>query len=150
MTTFLDTTDHVSHMQEDLFVPGNILFSTTRSLKTTNGRITDHIVGHKTRQFYQEGIGKNAGFRIIESFLQLNRTTVLVVDRLTNCLRLVNRLTNESSRILGNCTAPGAYRDGNDPRFNTPRKIIRDSVTRDHLVLTEAGSRRLSISGIFL
>ena len=97
MTTFLDTTDHVSHIQEDLFVPGNILFSTTRSLKTTNGRITDHIVGHKTRQFYQEGIGENAGFRIIESFLQLNRTTVLVVDRLTNCLRLVNRLTNETS-----------------------------------------------------
>ena len=68
-TTFLKTTDHVSHMQEDLFVPGDILFSTTRSLKTTNGIITDHIVGHKTCQFYQEGIGENAGFVNILSFL---------------------------------------------------------------------------------
>ena len=98
----------------------------------------------KTRQFYQEGIGENAGFRIIESFLQLNRTTVLVVDQLTNCLRLVNRLTNETSRILGNCTALSLHvYDGNDPQFNTPQKIIRDSVTSDQLILTEAGSRRL-------
>ena len=145
MTTFLDTTDHVSHMQEDLFVPGNILFSTTRSMKTTNGKITDHIVGHKTRQFYQEGIGENAGFVNILSFLQLNHTTMLVLDMPKNCVRLVDRQTNRTSQFLGNCTAPGAYRNGNDPLFNSPRAIIHDSVTSNRLLLADAGTKSVRI-----
>ena len=43
---------------------------------------------------------------------------MLVLAMTINCLRLVDRQTNETSEFLGNCTAPGACRNGNDSRFN--------------------------------
>ena len=85
-------------MQEDLFIPGNIVYSEGKSLKTTNGRTKQLIAGDSGVYGYAEGIGVDAYFKYIASFLQLNSTTLLVVDSGNHCLRLVDRITTTTSR----------------------------------------------------
>ena len=70
---------------------------------------------------------------------------MLVLDMPINCLRLVDRQTNETSQFLGNCSAPGACRYGNDPRFNYPRAIIHNSFTSKRLLLADAGTKSVRI-----
>ena len=70
---------------------------------------------------------------------------MLVLDMPINCLRLVDCQTNKTSQFLGNCIAPGANRNGNDPRFNYPRAIIRDSFTSNRLLLADSGSQSFRI-----
>ena len=46
ITTFAESVGNVWRVEEDLFVPGNILFSDNYALKTTDGMKASVIVGH--------------------------------------------------------------------------------------------------------
>ena len=56
---------NIHHLEPDLYVPGNILFTDGISLKTTNRNITLLIVGISHIGTYSEGAGMDATFRHI-------------------------------------------------------------------------------------
>ena len=62
------------HIEEDEFVPGNLLFADLNALKTTDGTTTSLIAGSATTRGYLEDVGSNAKFNRIFSFLQLSRS----------------------------------------------------------------------------
>ena len=72
MTTFLQTENYVYHLDRDLYIPGNILFIDGEALKTTDGSSTSLIAGSVTQYDYVEGVGSQARFNFIFSFLQLS------------------------------------------------------------------------------
>ena len=72
MTTFLQTESYVYHLQKDLYIPGNILFSDRYAMKTTDGSSTSLIAGSATQNGYVQGVGSHARFSFIPSFLQLS------------------------------------------------------------------------------
>ena len=74
MTTFLHTESIVYHLERDLYTPGNILFSDRYAMKTTDGSST-------TQAGYVEGVGSQAIFRLIPSFLQFSTNQVLMQIR---------------------------------------------------------------------
>ena len=72
MTTFLQTERTVVHLQRDLYIPGNILFSDSSAMKTTDRSSTSLIAGSTNQSGYVEGVGSQARFYYILSFLQLS------------------------------------------------------------------------------
>ena len=104
-------------MAEDLYVPGNLLFSELRAMLTTNidGTFNDNntevIVGKYRNQPkslklpYQEGVGTNATFGEISSFVQRNKTHVYIADGGFKCVRLLDRITNSTSLVAGTCSS---------------------------------------------
>lgn len=139
----------VSHLEEDQFVAGNILFSEYQALLTTDGQSQDVIVGQHgfwPIYDYQEGIGTNATFRTISSFAQLNRTHTLIADRDNGCIRSLNRLTNETSHFSGICEhlkgSPKPAIDGS--RLNaTFWKINSLTLYKTTLYIVESNSQRI-------
>ena len=59
-----------------------------------------------------------------------------MVDSGNHCLRLIDRISHQTSQFAGSCTQAG-YKDGNDPLFNFPRKVILDSMNYDQLLLLD-------------
>jgi hypothetical protein len=86
-------------------------------------------------QGYVKGVGKEARFRIIGGFLQLNTSAVMISDLVNNCLRLLNRETLSTSVFVGLCTA-GGYRDGLNARLNGPSAVI-ELLNSDALLLAD-------------
>ena len=80
MKTFLHAQCCVYYLERDLYMPGNILFSDAHALETTNGSSTSLIAGSATRYGYVEGVGTQARFNYIRSFLQLLKNQVLIAD----------------------------------------------------------------------
>ena len=79
MTTFLQTEGYVSHLERDLYIPGNILFSDQHAMKTTDGSSTSLIAGSATQPGYVEGVGSQARFYFIPSFLQLSSSQIITI-----------------------------------------------------------------------
>ena len=98
IATFSESEGHVWHVEEDLFVPGNIIFSDNYALKTTNGVKASVIVGNSTAAGYQNGHGVYARFNHIRSFIQLSVIEAVLLDSFNRCLRKVDRRTNEIGR----------------------------------------------------
>ena len=117
-------------MAEDEFVPGNLLFSDRYALKTTGGLTTSIIAGSATSSGYVEGVGSDARFTSIVSFVQLSATHVIEADESNHCLRSINRTTNQTETYAGSCGHSGDQ-DGVAALFNTPVLIIID-VSQPH------------------
>lgn len=108
MVTYLHTEDTPSHLEADLYLKGNLLYSMNQAILTTNGVYKDLIVGQSKRNPltqipYKEGQGPNAIFTRITSFTQQNNSHVLIADSKHGCVRSVNRLTNSTHLVVGNC-----------------------------------------------
>ena len=138
VTTFVTTESSVYHLERDDFVPGNIIYSDYNALKTTDGNDTYNIAGIATQRGYVEGVGTVARFCYISSFLQLSTDRVLITDFLNHCLRLLDRITNETLTFVGNCTNSG-NKDGTDALLTHPRQIIVDIKKPTHSLLAEKG-----------
>ena len=128
MTTLVTTDDFVTHLERDKFVPGNIIFSDSHALKTTDGTDTYNMAGIATQWGYIEGVGTVARFYSIFSFLQLSTNRVLIADWGNHCLRSIDRITNETLTFVSNCTNRG-NKDGTDALLTRPQKIIVDIKT---------------------
>ena len=133
---------------EDEFIPGNLLFADSRSLKTTDGTTTSHIAGAISKSYgYIDGVGANARFFLIISMIQLSISYVIVADYHNHCLRSVDRTTNLTSTYSGNCTNRGD-RDGVDALFTRPRSIILDLMNSQQLIISEYHSGSLKTVNI--
>ena len=107
MTTFLQTESYVYHLQKDLYIPGNILFSDQYAIKITDGSSTSLLAGSATQNGYVQGVGSHARFSFIPSFLQLSTNQVIIADQYNHCLRYLNRNSNQTDQYAGNCTHEG-------------------------------------------
>mgnify|MGYP001793602669 CR=1 FL=1 len=96
-TQYITTEGSVFDMEEDLYNPGNLLFVDQYSIKTTDGTTTSVVVGSGSEEGYVEGVGEAARFKTIFGFKQISITQLLVADSGNQCLRSVDRETNQTS-----------------------------------------------------
>ena len=106
----------VTHIEEDKYRPGFVLFSQGHALKTSDG-VTTQVIAGSPAQFgsygYREGKGTSARFYLINGFYQITPSLVIVVDNGNCCLRQVDRRTNMTSTYIGACGRDHcAYQDG--------------------------------------
>ena len=112
--------EDITYMEKDQFQPGNILYINSAAMKSLN---TSHwqphvIAGRDNFDEYQEGQGSNARFNFMESFYQRNSTTVIVADSGNNCVRIVDRITNTTSRLSGRCGDPDGFGSIDGPFYS--------------------------------
>ena len=138
----ITTESWVRYKAEDEFVPGNLLFVDQNALRTTDGTTTSPIAGLSESAGYIEGVGANARFSYIRSFIQLSRSHVILTDYGNHCVRCVDRTTNETSTYTGNCTNRG-NRDGVNALFYRPASILVDLMNFQQLIISEFNSRSL-------
>ena len=119
-------------------VSGNILFSDQHAMKTTDGTSTSLIAGSTNQSGYVEGVGSQARFYRIISFLQLSINQVLIADRYNYCLRSLNRITNQTDQYAGSCTHEG-NQDGVNALLGGPRNVIYDLKNPGHVLINEWG-----------
>lgn len=125
LSTYIKTELYVWHIERDDLFDGNLIFSDGNSMKTTDGNTTVTIAGLATKNGYAEGIGAAALFNWVSGFYQLSRRRVLVADRDNHCVRLVDRLTLQTSTYVGECTVRG-YTDGLQARLYAPMGVIKN------------------------
>lgn len=131
LNKFTDADRDVWHIEQDLFIPGNILFADGHALKTTDGVntsiIADSVSKHASYD-HINGIEHSPDFTSITAFLQFDKTKVIIVDNKYNCLRLLNRLDQFVRDYIGSCSTAGGYVDGHIKvaRFDGPFNVIRD------------------------
>lgn len=99
----------IVHMELDLWLPGNILYIDSHSIKTLNlTTMTSSLIAGKTEQSgYREGSSDEARFYNPYSFYQQNASHLVIVDCYNYCIRSISRLTNSTSWIAGTCTQYG-------------------------------------------
>ena len=107
-------------------------------METTDGNDTNNIAGIATQYGYVEGVGTEARFYFISSFLQLSTNRVLITDQANHCVRSLDRTTNGTMTFVGSCTNYG-NKDGRDALLTQPRKIIVDIKNPTRLLLAEEG-----------
>ena len=127
-------------MEVDQYRPGHIIFTDYRSLKTTDGTSVRLIAG-KTQVFgYKEGVRDRAVFNDIYGFTQIASNRVVVADRYNHCLRLIDRKTDSTSVLSGQCKSAG-YHDGRPGRFFSPWSVVRDRKDTKLLLVTDHENR---------
>lgn len=100
----MDVPHTVYHIEADLSIPGNLLYSDRHALRTTDGNITTTIAGSESESGYLEGIGSAARFNYVTGFAQISTYLMVLVDNGNNCLRFVNRITTQTYQFAGNCS----------------------------------------------
>ena len=108
---FTTTSYTVYHMESDLYIPGNVIYTDSCSIKTSNGTGSQVIAGNTTQYGYLEGTGSAAQFNYIQGFTQISSTQIVVSDTSNGCLRLVDIVSGKTSQFAGQCTKRG-YQDG--------------------------------------
>ena len=148
ITTFLHTGDrgNILFIATDQYKSGNILFSNQSAIRTTDGFSTSIIAGNNQRG-YVEGVGSNATFNYIPSFLQLSATHVLIADQVNHCLRSLDRDNKLTVKYVGNCTFPG-NRDGTNALLEYPRMLINDQKNPGDTIIAERGGILKSMTTI--
>lgn len=125
--TFVNTTTIVWHMEEDRFIPGNILYSEISRMKTTDGNTTTTVI---------DSASSPAHFLV---FHQLNDTLIVSTDIALPCLRLIDRtIHNRTTTLAGLCSNSGyGFEDGSDAKFQSPRSIILDVKNSSRLLVSD-------------
>jgi len=98
-------------LNEDKYIPGNILFTDKYSLRTTDGISVSTIAGSPTSSGYSTGTGTSGRFDYLFGFYQKNKTHVIVADYYNACLRMIDRTNGHISLFAGTCRSSG-YRNG--------------------------------------
>ena len=106
-------------------------------MKTTDGSSASLIAGSAIEFGYVEGVGSQARFNKIISFLQLSPNQVLIADQHNHCLRYLNRITNQTDQYAGNCTLE-EHKDRINALLGWPRNIIYyDLKDPGHVLISE-------------
>lgn len=141
-TVFIDGfNNYVTHMEPDLHIDGNILYTiSSGGVLTTDGITSTLIAGHSFRNSYHEGVGSLARFGWVSGFRQISPTRVVIADNWNGCLRHLDRLSLETSQYAGMCGQRG-YEEGNtNARFQSPHSVIDDVKLADTLIVSDAGN----------
>lgn len=126
--TITGISNDISHMQPDQYVIGNILFADGSSLKTTDGKEINGVVGEAEAYGYKVGIGTKARFDWITGFSQLTASETVIVDHRNHCLRHVDRSTGIVSTYAGICGQIGMLRLNQTSSFYKPWDVIKDNM----------------------
>lgn len=141
--TFIQTGGNVYHMEQDLLILGNIIYSDDVSLQTTDGHttqtITRNAVAWEFSQSNRVNTTATGKFNSIRGFVQLSPLEVVVVDTSAHCLRKLNRETLEISLYAGQC----GTRSSAPNKFNLPQNIIKDINSPTKLILTDSNNNCL-------
>ena len=101
------------------------------------------IAGGKSGAKYKEGVGDEAQFGWVSSLRQINSTALVVVDKLSHCIRLIDRQTNGTSQFAGICTVKGgvsAMCSSQQCMFNYPHDVQLNDFEEDFLYITDASN----------
>lgn len=142
MTSFLNSVVGVFHLEPDLYIDGNILFSDGCALETTDWIATTTIAGHPKICDFYNCIGTLARFGQLYSFRQISPTEVVIADYHNHCLRLLNRITLQSSRYAGSCKSFGYTDSTSAEQFTRPKDIIDDFKHPAMLIVTDRNNIR--------
>ena len=118
-------------MERDLFIEGNILYSTGEQLRTTDGNSTTLV--------YAGSISNNS-YIAVDGFVQTSRAEVIFVDRWNSCLRSLTRSKNHLYNLTGDCERSG-FEDGFHALFDYPLNVIQDHTTPCLLYVTDYSNR---------
>jgi len=132
------TSSSVLRMEEDEYIPGNILFTDLHSLRTTNGFSISTIAGSPTTSGYSTSSGTSGRFNCLYGFYQKNRTHVIVADYGNACLRMIDRTNGNISQFAGTCQSAG-HRDGRVgyAYFYNPRQMLLDKTSPTTLIVSQ-------------
>ena len=108
-------------MERDLFIEGNILYSTGKELMTTDGNSTALVYASNTSM-------SDSSFITVSGFAQTSRAEVVFVDEVNGCLRSMNRSSNLMHNLTGDCGRRG-YEDGFHALFEYPLLVVQDHFT---------------------
>lgn len=136
LITYVTTSASVRHMEMDRYKDGNILFSDSSPLKSTDSKITQTVAGRAGGYNYREGIGEAATFRTITGFYQISSSKVIVLDYSNHCLRLVDHIAGGTQTFSGTCTKSG-FADGSQALFDYPYSIIPGKKNPYKLLITD-------------
>jgi len=125
-------------MEEDEYIPGNILFIDRYALRTTNGFSVSTIAGSPTTSGYSNSSGTSGLFSYLHGFYQKNMTHVIVADSDNACLRMVDRTNGHISQFAGTCQSAG-HRNGRVgyAHLSYPRKMLLDKTNPTTLILSQ-------------
>lgn len=140
MSTFLQIyQETVLHIELDLNITGNLLFTDGRSLYTVTSE------GRTNTTIMSSGTTNNAG-PPIAGFAQLPDDQIVVVNNTGHCLLLLDRAKSLIPFLSGDCTEPG-YKDGvgNKSILNAPLRIIRNVRALNHLCSLITGTMRCDL-----
>ena len=133
MTSFVTTPSNstIFHMERDLFIEGNILYSTGKQLRTTDGNSTTLV--------YAGSISNNS-YIAVDGFVQTSKAEVIFVDRWNSCLRSLTRSKNHLYNLTGDCERSG-FADGFHALFDYPLYVVQDNTTPCLLYVTDYSNR---------
>mgnify|MGYP001801625473 CR=1 FL=1 len=140
MTTFIETDSYVRHMEPDLFIKGNILYTDGCALKTTDGVTSTTIAGHSTTCYHHFAPGLLARFQWLTGFRQISPSEVVVADHSQHCLKLIVRVTLRVSLYAGYCGSRGYVTGTSAARFDNPLSIISDIKRPGMQLVTDYGN----------
>ena len=129
MTTFIETDSYVYHMEPDLFIKGNILYTDNCALKTTDGVTSTTIAGHSTTCYHPIAVGLLARFEWPSGFRQISPSEVVITGFYLHCLKLIDRTTLQVSLYAGYCGSLDYVTGTSAARFSLPYSIISDIKT---------------------
>lgn len=128
----------------------HILYSTVSALYTASIGFGDPIliVGDPKRTGYSNGIGKVARFNVIHDFVPLNESTLLIVDKLNNCIRTLLWKSQKVEWFAG--ALPKSVKGSKEldgdfytTEFYHPSSIIKMPETQDTFYIAETFKVRI-------
>lgn len=144
VATYMNSQLTVLHLEQDEFIPGNLLFADSDVLKTTDGTTTSVVVGNVSVKAYREGVAGQAFFNSISSFVQLASDKVMAVDHANNCTRLIDRNSNRTTSFVGKCHS-GGYLDGPNAKFAYPNDLIRYRNQTEIVLITDVKNNAIRV-----
>ena len=114
----------IRHLETDLWIPGNILFTFGNSIQTLNPEThhADLIAGGDTGRGYVEGCGIDSRFNKPRTIFNFNGTHLAVADTENCCIRLVSRVDNCTSALAGRCQVCDTLSESTD-RSSMPSDV---------------------------
>ena len=103
---------------------------------TTDGTTTHIIAGNYTQWGYREGVGADTRFYEIAGFTHISVKLVVVADFQNHCMRLIDRISHNTSVLSGQCESRG-YEDGRPGRFRYPQSVVIDQKDINQLLITD-------------
>ena len=126
-------------MELDRYRPGYLVYTDGYALMTSDGTTTHLIAGNSTQRGYRDGVGAEARFDLLTGYAQISDTLVVVADSSIHCMRLIDRTTNNTSLLSGQCGFWSfGYEDGRPGRFNRPWSVVIDQRNKSQLLITES------------
>ena len=135
------------YIRDDNYVDGNLLLAISHKVMTysSDGGF-ELIAGGNSGARYKEGVRDKAGFGWVTSLRQINSTALVVVDKSSHCIRLIDRETNGTSQFAGNCTVSGgasAMCSSQQCTFDHPYDIQLNDFEEDFLYITDASNHAI-------